>query len=150
MLSIYPAIFYEEENGAYSVVFPDLNHLATCGDDMQEAMEMAVDCLAGYLFSEELDGVVIPPPTPLNEVDIYCEDETDEDRAQPRFVNMVSVDVQAYAMQHFNKAVKKTLTIPQWLNDRAMSRKINFSKVLQTALMDELNIAMPHAATANA
>ena len=56
MLSVYPALFYQEENGI-SVVFPDLNHLSTCGDDMQEAMEMAVDCLAGYLFSEKLSGL---------------------------------------------------------------------------------------------
>ena len=59
MLSVYPALFYQEENGI-SVVFPDLNHLSTCGDDMQEAMEMAVDCLAGYLFSEKLDGNEVP------------------------------------------------------------------------------------------
>ena len=63
MLSVYPALFYQEENGI-SVVFPDLNHLSTCGDDMQEAMEMAVDCLAGYLFSEKLDGNDVPAPTP--------------------------------------------------------------------------------------
>ena len=50
MLSIYPACFYEETNGQYSVIFPDLNHLATFGDTFEEAMEMAVDCLAGYLY----------------------------------------------------------------------------------------------------
>ena len=58
MLSIYPAIFYEEKEGGYSVIFPDLNHLATCGDTLNEAMAMAVDCLAGYIYSEELDDVL--------------------------------------------------------------------------------------------
>ena len=48
MLSMYPACFYKEAEG-YSVVFPDLNNLATQGDTFEEAMEMAVDCLAGYL-----------------------------------------------------------------------------------------------------
>lgn len=139
MLSIYPAIFYQESNGI-SVVFPDLNHLTTCGDNMQEAMAMAVDCLAGYLFSEKLDGNDIPSPTPIDQLDIYCEDDTDEERAIPRFANMVSVDVELYAAKHFNKAVKKTLTIPQWLNDIAISKKINFSKVLQNALVKELNL----------
>ena len=57
-----------------SVVFPDLNHLAASGDDMQEAMEMAVDCLAGYLFSERLDGNEIPKPTPVEQVDVHCKD----------------------------------------------------------------------------
>ena len=140
MLSVYPAIFYTEESGGYSVVFPDLNHLSTCGNDMQEAMEMAVDCLAGYIFTEKLDGNEIPAPTPLDQVDPYCEDDDEEDRQMERFVNMVSVDVEAYAAQHFNKAVKKTLSIHQWLNDMAAAKKINFSKVLQAALKRELGV----------
>ena len=139
MLRVFPAIFYQEDTGI-AVVFPDLNHLATCGDNMHEAMEMAVDCLAGYLFSEKLDGNYIPSPTPIEQLDIYCEDDTDEERAIPRFANMVSVDVELYAAKHFNKSVKKTLTIPKWLNDIAISKKINFSKVLQNALVKELNL----------
>lgn len=49
MLSIYPACFYKEDNG-YSVVFPDLNYLSTCGENLDKALTMAVDCLAGYLY----------------------------------------------------------------------------------------------------
>ena len=141
MLSMYPAIFYAEPSGGYSVVFPDLNHLATCGDDMQEAMEMAVDCLAGFLFSEMLDGHEVPPPTPLEQVDPHCEDTDEEDKVMPRFVNVVSVDVEAYAAQHFNKAVKRTVSLPQWLNSLAVAEKLNVSKILQKALMKELKIA---------
>ena len=141
MLSIYPAIFFHEKNGHYSVVFPDLNHLSTCGDTMQEAMEMAVDCLAGYLHSEKLDGNDIPNPTPMDKVDIHCEDDEDDDYGEDdRFISMVSVDVEEYARTHFDKAVRKSLTIPKWLNDIAVSRKVNFSKVLQRALRQELNI----------
>ena len=140
MLSIYPAIFYKEETGGYSVIFPDLNHLATCGDTMQEAMEMAVDCLAGYLFTEKLDGNELPMPTPLEQIDPYCEDMDDEDKKTERFVNMISVDVEAYAAQHFNKAVKRTVSIPLWLNNRAIAKKVNFSKLLQQALIKELKV----------
>ena len=50
MLSVYPACFFKEGNG-YSVIFPDLNWLATQGDTLQEAMEMAIDCLAGYIHT---------------------------------------------------------------------------------------------------
>ena len=64
-------------------------------------------------------------------------DKNDPDIAN-LFVNAVSVDVEEYAKAHFNKAVKKTLSIPQWLNDKATARKINFSKVLQSALIKEL------------
>lgn len=141
MLSVYPAIFYDEGEAGISVVFPDLNHLSTCGENMQEAMEMAVDCLAGYLYSEKLEKNKIPAPTPLDKVDIYAEDEDEEDRAMPRFVNMVSVDVHAYAAKHFNKSVKKTLSIPRWMNEQAVARKINFSKVLQQALARELGVS---------
>lgn len=55
-------------------------------------------------------------------------------------VNMVTVDVESYASKHFNKAVKKTLTIPAWLNDKAMEQNINFSQLLQKALKEELNL----------
>lgn len=54
MLSIYPAIFYKEKDG-YSVIFPDLNYLSTCGENLNDAMEMAIDCLAGYLYTAKLD-----------------------------------------------------------------------------------------------
>lgn len=143
MLSVYPAIFTQSRtSGKYAVVFPDLNHLATCGDDMQEAMEMAVDCLAGYLFTEKQDGNEIPAPTPIEEVDPHCEDieELMDDTAQ-QFVNVVSVDVEAYAARHFSKAVKRTVSIPRWLNNRAVAAKLNVSKILQNALMEELHIA---------
>ena len=142
MLTVYPAIFTQLKSGGYSVVFPDLNHLATCGDDFQETMEMAVDCLAGYIHSEKLDGNDVPPPTPIDKVDVHCEDiEEYLDDVAEQFVNAVAVDVEEYAARHFNKAVKRTVSIPQWLNDRAAIQKINFSKTLQKALMKELNIA---------
>ncbi len=141
MLSVYPAIFFREKNGHYSVVFPDLNHLATCGDDMNEAMAMAIDCLAGYIYSERKDGNKIPAPTPLDKVDIHCEDdEGDEYGESDRFLTLVSVNVEEYARSHFDKAVRKSLTVPRWLNDLAISRKINFSKVLQKALRQELGL----------
>lgn len=141
MLSIYPAIFYHEDDGSYSVVFPDLNHLSTCGDTMNEAMTMAVDALAGYLYDLELRGEKLPTATPLNQVDLHCEDDPEDTYSVGDvFANMVSVDVPSYAKEHFNKNVKKTLSIPQWMNDMAVARKLNFSKILQNALKKELHI----------
>lgn len=104
---------------------------------------MAVDCLAGYLYTEEIEGNALPAATALDKVDIHCEDDDDSDYVKA-FVNLVSVDVKEYARQHFNKPVKKTLTIPQWLNDTAVRRKVNFSKVLQRGLMAELNLQDVH------
>lgn len=105
MLSVYPAIFFHESDGGYSVAFPDLNHLSTCGDTMQETMEMAVDALAGYLYEEKLDGHELPAATPLDDVDIHCEDDPEDDYAdEDRLVNLVAVDVEEYARAHFRQS----------------------------------------------
>lgn len=139
MLSIYPACFFKEENG-YSVVFPDLNWLATQGETLEEAMEMAVECLAGYLYTCKKDGDIIPEPSKLAEIDIVSiGKELDPDTpVGEAFVNMISVDVAAYAKQHFEKSVKKTLTIPAWLNEEALALGLNFSQVLQEALIQKI------------
>lgn len=139
MLTMYPACFFKEEGG-YSVIFPDLEdgNLATCGEDLEEAIAMAIDCLAGYIHvSWELNDE-IPPASSLAEIDVkQVANRTydNEDDYEEAFVNMISVDVKAYAKEHFEKSVKKTLTIPSWLNDLALEKNINFSQVLQEALL---------------
>ena len=139
MLSAYPACFFKEKNG-YSVIFPDLNDLATCGSTLDEALAMAVDCLAGYIYWLQQDGEEAPTPSAMDEVtpaDIAAELETEVIES---FVNMVTVDVAEYAKTHFEKSVKKTLTIPAWLNTAALEQNINFSQVLQEALKDKLHV----------
>jgi predicted RNase H-like HicB family nuclease len=140
MLSVYPACFFKEESG-YSVVFPDLNWLATCGETIDEAMAMAVDCLAGYLYTCEKDGDDIPAPSMIADIDVaaVAEQISPEDPIGEAFVNMVSVDVASYAREHFEKSVRKTLTIPAWLNRAALDQGINFSQTLQEALIGKLS-----------
>lgn len=137
MLSIYPACFFKDETG-YSVVFPDLNRLATNGNTETEAMNMAVDCLAGYLYTLKNNGDQAPPASAMSDVSLeYVAKELDAD-TKGAFVNMVSVDVAEYAKEHFEKSVRKTLTIPAWLNVAAQERNINFSQTLQEALIAKL------------
>lgn len=140
MLSVYPACFCKEGNG-YSVFFPDLNWLSTCGDSLEDAMAMAVDCLAGYLYDCRMDDEAVPAPS--NMADIHPEKylaELYEGSSVPdHFMNLISVDVDAYAKEHFEKSVKKTLSIPAWLNKAALERGINFSQALQEALLEKLN-----------
>lgn len=139
MLSIYPACFFKENKG-YSVVFPDLNWLATSGRNENEAMKMAVECLAGYLYVLEKDGDKLPKPSAMSKVDIKkIAKELDAD-LEGSFVNMVSVDVGEYAKAHFEKAVRKTLTIPAWLNTIAKEKHINFSQTLQEALLAKIKM----------
>ncbi len=137
MLSIYPACFFKDETG-FSVVFPDLNWLATSGSNATEAMSMAVDCLAGYLYTLKNDGEELPVASALGDVSLEAvAKELDADMSGA-FVNMVSVDVAEYARNHFEKSVRKTLTIPAWLNAAAQEKKINFSQTLQEALLAKI------------
>jgi len=139
MMTIYPACFYKEKNG-YTVIFPDLNALATCGNTLTEAMDMAIDCMAGYVYDEQEEGHPLPDASELNEIDPleYGKKQLPDLEFQECFVNYVSVDVNDYARRHFEKTVKKTLTIPAWLNRQAIRYGINCSKVLKKALIAEL------------
>lgn len=140
MLSVYPACFYKENDG-YSVIFPDLNWLATQGDTIEEAMEMAVECLAAYLYTCQIDKDIIPKPSNICDINpetISKQIAPDEPFVEA-FVNMVFVDVEAYAKEHFEKSVRKTLTIPAWLNSAALEMNINFSQVLQEALLEKVH-----------
>ena len=132
---MYPACFYKDKDG-YSVIFPDLNYLATDGKTLNKAMDNAIDCLAGYLYIETKEGNKLPKASDISKIDakkvakeIDCDDDLGE-----CFVNYVSVNVESYARQRFEKSVKKTLTIPAWLNQLAIENNVNFSKVLQDAL----------------
>ncbi len=137
MLSAYPACFFKEE-GAYSVIFPDLNYVATCGETLEEALAMAIECLAAYLY--EMNTSEYPAASSIGEIDLSTVANELEIPDAEGFVNIVTVDVKEYAKLHFEKAVKKTLTIPSWLNERAIAQGINFSALLQAALKRELHI----------
>lgn len=108
MLSIYPACFYQEAAG-YSVIFPDLNWLATCGDTFEDAMKMAVDCLDGYLHTCQIDGDVIPSSSSMSDIDpiAVAKELVPDDPMCDGIVTMVSVDVSEYAKQHFNNSAEK-------------------------------------------
>ena len=139
MLAVYPACFFKEGT-KYSVIFPDLNWLSTCGDSLADAMSMAIDCLAGYLYSSKQLQVDVPKPSDYHTVNLSKIASELELDTQDAFVNMISVDVNTYAKKNFEKAVKKTLTIPAWLNKVALEQNINFSQVLQDALIKKVQM----------
>lgn len=127
---VYPAIFTPEDSGGYSVVFPDLEGCYTCGDSLADSLEMAQDALALVLYGYEKDGHAIPAPS--DRKDIRLQDN--------EFINYVSCDTMSYRKKYNNKAIKKTLSIPEWLNEEATAVGINFSQVLQDALKQQLHI----------
>ena len=139
MLSMYPAVFYKNEIGGYTVIFPDLEYAITEGKDEFEAMEMAVDCLAGFLYTSSIDEEEIPKPSDLQEINLQEFFKDKDVNIKEAFKTLVSVDVEEYAKLHFDKSVRKTLTIPAWLDKEARKAKINFSKTLQEALLKKLH-----------
>lgn len=122
----YPACFTpcEELKGGFTVVVPDLPGCVTQGDDMADAIVMATDAASGWVLDEMEDGKPAPRASAL----------TDISPKPGGFVNLIVLDMDAYAAKYGNKAVRKNLTIPAWLNTRAEACNINFSQVLQDAL----------------
>lgn len=127
---VYPAIFTKEENGLYSVEFPDIEGCVTSGDDLVDALYMAQDVLAFTLYDYERDKKEVPVPSDPDSIDI----------SDGSFVNCILCDTLEYQKRNNNKAVKKTLSIPEWLNELATNAGINFSQVLQDALKARLNV----------
>ncbi|OPZ96288.1 MAG: Antitoxin HicB [Bacteroidetes bacterium ADurb.Bin408] len=132
MKLIYPACFYPCEEGGYTVVFPDLPGCVTEGDTLSEAVDMAIDAASGWL----LNAVEKNEPIPLaSDIKNVVPDEYENG-----FVSIISIDLNEYSRKHGNRVVKKTLTIPAWLNSIAEEKNINFSQVLQSALINQLNL----------
>ncbi len=122
---IFPAVFSKDEDG-YSVYFPGIEGAFTCGDTFEEAVLMAKDCL-----ELNLDGIEELPKI-INIEDIKLEEN--------EYVVMIGADMISYRKKYQSQPVKKTLTIPKWLNDLGVQRKINFSKLLQESLKKELDL----------
>ena len=126
----YPAIFHNDEKGGYWISFPDFPECMTQGETMEEAYEMAIEamglCIDDRLKNEEsLPEVSAPVDYILQEGDFSC---------------LIEFDLVQYRKKHNTKSVKKTLSIPEWLNEAAMEHDINFSQVLQEALMKKIGI----------
>lgn len=127
MKLIYPAIFYpySDGSGGYVVEFPDLPGCVTGGKDLAEALEMAVDAASGWVLDELEEGNPVPRASKYQEVQ-------PKDSGQ---VNMILLNMDEYAERYGEKAVRKNVTIPAWLNTFAEKQSINFSQVLQEALL---------------
>lgn len=124
----YPAIFTLENDGTYSILFPDLEGCYTCGDTLEDGLEAAEDALALILYEYEKDARPIPGPSPLHSFTLK----------ENEFVNYIACDTMEYRKMFCSKSVKKTLSIPEWLNEAAISMGLNFSQVLQEALLQKV------------
>lgn len=126
---VYPAVFTKTEDG-YLVTFPDVENCFTDGSTLNEALDMAQDVLNLMLMTMEDEGLPIAPASELGSV--AC--------GENQFVSLVGADTDAYRKLYGNYAVKKTLSIPAWLNTLAEKSGVNFSFILQKALKAELHL----------
>ena len=125
-LTVFPAIF-TFDGKYYNVDFIDLKGCSTFGDSIQNAYLMDQDAMGLYL-----DNLTNFPKPTLNISDIVLQEN--------QLVSFVSIDMEEYRKKFNNKSIKKTLTIPEWLNYLSEKNNINFSQVLQEALKEKLGI----------
>ena len=124
----YPAIFHKAEEGGFLVTFPDIPECMTQGDDMQQAYEMAVEALGLSITTMEDGKIEFPDASQPDQIDV----------GEGEFLVVIEFDLMEYRRKHCSRAVKKTLSIPEWLNEAAIRAGLNFSQVLQEALMEKV------------
>ena len=125
MKLVYPAVFRPcEEKEGYTVTVPDLPGCVTEGDTLASAILMAEDAASGWVLDELEEGNIAPAASPMEAVCVK----------PGEFVNLLVLDMDAYAEKYGGKAVRKNLTIPAWLNAFAEKHQVNFSQVLTDAL----------------
>lgn len=131
MKTVYPVIFEKDDTDKipYYVYVPDFD-ASTQGTDLADAIDMAADLISLICVQKEDEGKEIPVPSEFEDVLIK----------KGQIKTLVSVDFEAYRKKIETKAVKKTLSVPSWLNVQAEKAGINFSAVLQNALKRELHI----------
>ena len=128
MKNAYPIILTQGQK--YVVVsIPDFD-INTQGEDFADAMEMARDAIGLMGIDMQDDGKELPTPTPITELTV-----------ENGVVTLVDIDFDVYRRKNELWAVKKNCTIPSWLNYEAEKANINFSQVLQNALMEQLKIS---------
>lgn len=128
---VFPAVFTAEEGGLYSVNFPDLESCYTSGDNLPDAIKMAEDVLSLTLYEYENRKRAIPAPSDIKSIPTEANE----------FASAVAADTINYQKRFNKKSVKKTLSVPEWLNDIAVANNINFSQTLQDALIRTLGLS---------
>lgn len=124
----YPALFHKAEEGGFWISFPDIPECLTQGDDMTHAYEMAVDALGLALTCREKEQQPFPASSDPTAISL----EPDS------FLVVIEFDMLAYKKRTNSRAVKKTLSIPEWLNEAAIAMDLNFSQILQEALLSKI------------
>ena len=132
MKLIYTAVFepHDEDDG-YTVTVPDLPGCVSEGDNLQNAVDMATDATCGWILGEPEEGNSFPAPTGFFDIPL---------EGSKSFKSLLSLDMDAYAEKYGSKSVRKNITIPAWLNTFGEKNHVNFSKILQDALLKQAEL----------
>lgn len=132
MKLIYPALFTPlKEQDGFCVTFPDLPGCVTQGASLSQAIENAQDAASGWVLDELEDGNTAPEPSDIKALAV----------TENQLANLILLDMDSYAEKYGEKAIRKNCTIPAWLNTAAERQNVNFSQVLQDALIEKLHMA---------
>ncbi|MBC8535020.1 type II toxin-antitoxin system HicB family antitoxin [Yeguia hominis] len=128
MKQVYAIILTSESEGGYSVSIPDLG-IGTQGETIAECIDMARDAIGLWGICEQDAGRTIPTATNLSPA--HAEDE---------LVTLVDVDFDAYRRANDVRTVRRTVTLPSYLNELGEKAGLNFSQVLQDGLRQRLGV----------
>ena len=135
MRIVYPT-FIKQDGDMHLAYVPDIQ-VYTQGEDFYDAIEMARDAITLKCICYEDDGETIPTPSDRNKAVELAKVDADEDfDFSDGLLTYIDADTTEYRNKMSAKAVRKNCTIPSWLNDKAESAGINFSRVVQDALIE--------------
>jgi predicted RNase H-like HicB family nuclease/post-segregation antitoxin (ccd killing protein) len=134
----YPAVLgYDTSTKQYYVLWPDLPGCTTTGETEDEALQNAREAMSLHLWGMEDDMDSIPPPTPLQKLDL---DEYRED-GNRIVVVLIEIWMPSFREKMETKAVNRTVTLPGWLDSQAKRASLNYSQILQDGIMERLKIS---------
>jgi predicted RNase H-like HicB family nuclease len=121
---VYPAVFHPNADGSFTILYPDLPGCISEGKSLENALYMAQDALRGWLELTLEDKTPLPAPSALADVAVEAGE----------FVNFIRADVKD------SRAVRRTVSIPKWMDDKVSESGLSLSRVLQDALRDRLSV----------
>ena len=121
---VYPAIFHPNDDGSYTITYPDLPGCISEGKSLGNAVYMAQTALTQWIEYLTDKKQAIPSASDLKSIDLSPEE----------FVSLIRADVKD------GRAVKRTVSIPKWMDDKVTETGLSLSRVLQDALKERLNV----------
>ncbi len=130
----YLAVLEPGEDGTYSISFPDLPGCFSYGENLYEAQRMAEEAASLHVYGLEQEGEKIPSPSTS-----LPKEETEGNVIMP-----VTIHPDLYRAKRDNERIKTNTTLPAWLKRIAEEKKVNYSRILENALIDYLQLPQKH------